>query len=139
MSRNNNNAISTAVADALLRTPAVEMRYLPIDPARVPYRFSVELGGRLFGLRVDYNDEADTYTVDLYDREGDLIAAGEPLVYGQPLWLAIADRRFPPVALVPGDLSRIETAVTAANLGRAVKVYIVTEEDVTDVTGNGTA
>lgn len=107
------------------------LHYLPIDLTAIPYRFSVRLAGVTFILELHHNAEGDYFTVDLFDREGALLAAGEPLVYGNPLWSAVADERFPTVALIPWDLSGQATTVNRETLGRSVLLYLWGAEDLT--------
>ena len=42
------------------------MRYLDIDKSLVPYEFEILLAGELFKFRVNYNEEFDYFTIDLF-------------------------------------------------------------------------
>lgn len=64
------------------------------------------------------------FTVDLY-RDGELICAGEPIVYGIPLWKDVYKAGvFPAVDIIPRDPSGENNAVTYDNLGRTVLLLI---------------
>lgn len=96
-----------------------------IDKNMIPYQFDIILAGQPFSLAVDYNKSADLFTVSLYDSEGTLLIAGEPLIYGQPLFSDVyRTGRFPTLDLVPWDESGHENAVTWDNFGKTVFLTI---------------
>lgn len=97
---------------------------LEIKKELLPYECSILLAGEQFGLKFNYNATADLFTVDLY-RDGELICAGEPVVYGVPLWQDVyrADT-FPAVDIIPIDPSGELSKVTFANLGETVLLII---------------
>ena len=99
--------------------------YIPIDAGRVPCRFSIKLGGRTFVLTVKYNDPGDFFTMDLETAGGEILASGDPVRYGRPLFGSVEDERFPLPVLIPqcftGDGIR---RVTLGNFGREVKLYL---------------
>ncbi|ASS66372.1 MULTISPECIES: hypothetical protein [unclassified Paenibacillus] len=97
--------------------------YIEIDKAQIPYQFEIELTGELYRMEIQYNPDFDFFTVDLY-RGDELLATGQKLVYGVPLWRAIWDERFPDVAIVPYDLAEKETRITWDNLGESVFLYL---------------
>ena len=98
--------------------------YLEINKDLLPYECSIQLGGEVFGLHFGYNAAADLFTVDLY-RDGELICAGEPVVYGVPLWNDVYKAGvFPTVDIIPHDPSGENNAVTYDNLGRTVFLLI---------------
>lgn len=103
-----------------------------VEKNLIPYQFDIRLGDRTYSLGINYNAEGDFFTVDLYCGE-EVLAVGEKVVYGQPLWVAYADERFPGVAIVPLDMAEQETRVSYENLGKSVFMYVVTEEDLQDV------
>ena len=110
---------------------AVTPDVLEIKKELLPYECSILLAGEQFGLKFNYNATADLFTVDLY-RDGELICAGEPIVYGVPLWQDVyrADT-FPAVDIIPIDPSGELSKVTFANLGETVLLIIDNGEDYT--------
>ena len=108
------------------------MNYIEINKSLIPYRQDVKIEGKTFGFVFRYNGEGDFFTCDLYRGE-ELLAAGEKLVYGSPLFSAYADINFPKAALVPLDFSGVSDKVAWQTLERDVFLYIVTQEDVADV------
>lgn len=100
------------------------MEYIPIFKSEVPYRFEIRLGQEFFEFEVRYNMRHDFFTVDLY-KNGEALAYGQKLVYGQPLFEEIRDSRFPAPQLVPYDEAGLESRVTYANLGKTVFLGVV--------------
>ena len=97
---------------------------LNIHKDLLPYECSILLAGELFGLQFNYNATADLFTVDLY-RDGELICAGEPIVYGIPLWQDVYKAGiFPAVDIIPTDPSGESNAVTYDNLGSTVLLIV---------------
>lgn len=95
----------------------------------LPYSCEIVLGGELFGLHFNYNATADLFTVDLY-KGGKLICAGEPIVYGIPLWRDVYKAgSFPALDIIPLDLSGESNAVTFDNLGDTVLLVIDNGEE----------
>lgn len=97
---------------------------LEIKKDLIPYECTILLAGELFGLKINYNATADLFTVDL-TRDGELICAGEPIVYGVPLFKDVyrADT-FPAVTIIPIDPSGELNKVTHANLGETVLLIV---------------
>lgn len=97
---------------------------LQIHKDLLPYECSILLAGELFGLQVNYNASADLFTVDLY-KDGELICAGEPIIYGIPLWHDVyRARNFPAVEIVPVDPSGQSDTVTYDNLSNTVLLIV---------------
>ena len=97
---------------------------LEIKKELLPYECSILLAGDLFTLQFNHNATADLFTVDLY-RDGDLVCAGEPIVYGIPLWKDVYKAGvFPALDIIPRDPSGESNAVTFDNLGRTVLLII---------------
>lgn len=97
---------------------------LEINKELIPYECSILLAGELFGLQINYNATAELFTVDLY-RDGELICAGEPIIYGVPLWKDVYKAEtFPAVDIIPTDPSGENNAVTFDNLGNTVLLII---------------
>lgn len=103
---------------------ADELTVLEVSKELLPYRCDIVLGGEPFELHFSYNATAELFTVELY-KDGELICAGEPIMYGIPLWCDVyqADR-FPSVAIIPLDLSGEAHTVTYDNLGETVQLIV---------------
>ena len=61
------------------------MDRIEINKDLIPYTFEILLCGELFEIRVDYNSTGDLFVLSLY-KDGQLIRAGQPLIYGMKLW-----------------------------------------------------
>lgn len=93
---------------------------IEINKKLIPYTFDILLGGEMFNIRADYNSVADLFTLDLY-KDGELICAGEPIIYGLPLWRNVyVSGKYPCVDIVPLDESGNMNAVTFDNLNETV-------------------
>lgn len=93
---------------------------LEVKKEQLPYRANVPLGAEVFGLEFHYNAAEDCFTVHLYKGE-ELLCAGEPLVYGRPLFANCQEvERFPVVRLVPWDESGEGHEVGYEALGASV-------------------
>lgn len=104
------------------------MNYIPISKNLIPYSFDIKLGGETFTLAINYNATTDFFTVDL-TKGDEILAVGEKIVYGRPLFSSYVDERFPNVAIIPYDLSEQETAVGWRQLQESVFLFIITQED----------
>lgn len=103
---------------------------IEVDPSLVPYEFDILLAGEIFRLGFEYNETAEFFTVrlekkDMESGEYTEICAGEPLVYGIPLWndVYIGDK-YPAITIIPYDESGENNAVTFDNLNRTVFLVI---------------
>jgi hypothetical protein len=102
-----------------------EVEYIEIDAARVPYSFSVKLIDRTFAFTVKYNEESGFYTIDLFDANGNVLAFGEVVRYGRPLFNVVEDERFPIPVIIPSCVTDSNISeVTKENFGRDVKLYL---------------
>lgn len=102
-----------------------EVSYIPVDTSKVPYTFSVKLTDKTYAFTVKYNSEGDFYTVDLETSDGEILAFGDPVRYGRPLFGSIEDERFPLPVIIPTCLTQDDIeAVTPANFGKQVKLYL---------------
>lgn len=102
-----------------------DVQYINVDVARVPYSFSVKLTDRTYTFAIKYNEAGGFFTTDLYDNTGNVLAFGEVIRYGRPLFNVVEDERFPipviiPVCITNDDISE----VTPENFGRDVKLYL---------------
>ena len=104
----------------------VDVEYIDIDTSKVPYTFSVKLADKTYPFVIRYNDVGGFFTADLsIASTGKLLAYGDPIRYGRPLFGSIEDERFPLPVIIPLCLSgdKIDT-VTWDNLGNDVKLYL---------------
>ncbi|OPA77519.1 hypothetical protein BVG16_13790 [Paenibacillus selenitireducens] len=100
------------------------MEYIDIEKDLVPYRFEISLLDELFTFEVNYNPDFDYFTVDI-ERDGEILALGEKIVYGVQLFNDIQDNRFPKVPIVPYDESENSIEVTWGTLGQSVFLYLI--------------
>ena len=107
---------------------ANEITVLEINKELLPYECNIVLGDELFNLHFNYNASAMHFTVDLYNKTGELLCAGEPIIYGVPLWADVWTRGFPDVAIIPLDPSGESNAVTYDNLCETVLLIITGRE-----------
>lgn len=100
------------------------MDVLEIKKDLLPYECTMQLAGEMFTLRFDYNAMAELFTVDLY-KDGELLCAGEPIIYGIPLWQDVyrADT-FPALSIVPTDPSGEYDRVTYDNMSSTVLLVV---------------
>ena len=103
----------------------LDVEYIDIDNAKVPYSFSIKLVDKTFTFTVKYNDIGEFYTIDLYDLNGEVLVFGEVVRYGRALFNVVEDERFPipviiPVCITDDGISE----VTKDNFGKAVKLYL---------------
>ena len=95
-----------------------------INKSLIPYTFDIELAGEIFTLRIDYNDTGEFFTVGL-SKEKKQICAGEPIIYGTPLFRDIyVAGLFPAVDIIPLSPSNKYNAVTFHNLSETVLLII---------------
>ena len=102
-----------------------DVQYIDVDVSKVPYTFSIKLTDRTFNFTIKYNQEGGFFTVDLLDVNGNVLAFGDIVRYGRPLFNVVEDERFPipviaPVCITNDDISE----VTWDNFGRDVKLYL---------------
>lgn len=103
-----------------------EVEYIDIDTSKVPYTFSVKLTDRTYSFTIRYNDVGKFFTADLsVASTGEVLAYGDPIRYGRPLFNAIEDERFPLPVIIPLCLSGDDVdTVTWDNFGNEVKLYL---------------
>ena len=70
-----------------------------INKDLIPYTFEILLGDIWYEIEVNYNETADLFTLALY-KDGKTISAGEPIIYGKPLFSDIYSTDFPPLVIV---------------------------------------
>lgn len=104
------------------------MRYIDIDKNLIPYEFEMTLANELFRFRVNYNEEFDYFTIDLFKDDIPLIY-GEKIVYGRPLFLSCLEG--PKIDIVPYDVTGRIERITYENLNEEVFLFLVGDEDET--------
>ena len=93
---------------------------IEIDKELIPYTFEILLNDELFVLGVGYNHTAGFFTVSL-EKNGEVLCAGEPVVYGVPLFRDLVARgEFPDATITPKCHSGQYCTVTFDNLSSAV-------------------
>lgn len=101
---------------------------IEIDKEDIPYRFDIELAGDFYTFEIHYNGRFDFFSFHLY-KDGELIVAGEKIVYGKELFSTITDDRLPKVVILPIDESgQPVEKITYNNFGKTV-VLLVGEID----------
>ena len=101
------------------------VEYIDIDTDKVPYAFSVKLSDKTYSMTVKYNDAGGFFTVDLATSSGEILAYGDPVRYGRPLFGSIEDERFPlPVIMTQCVNGEDISEVTFDNFGKQVKLYL---------------
>lgn len=107
-----------------------DVQYINIDVDKIPYTFRIKLRDKTFIFTIKYNDIGKFFTVDLFDSNGEILALGEIVRYGRPLFNTIEDDRFPIPIIVPLCINGTNTdGVTLDNLGSTVKLYIYERKD----------
>ncbi len=102
-----------------------DIEYIDVDVSRVPYSFSVKLRDKTFTFTIKYNTEGKFFTADLLDVNGNVLAFGEVIRYGRPLFNVIEDERFPIPVIIPSCITSSDISeVTWENFGRDVKLYL---------------
>ena len=102
-----------------------DVQYITIDVSRVPYTFSVKLTDRTYSFTVKYNATGKFFTIDLYDVNGNVLAFGEIVRYGRPLFNVVEDEQFPIPVIIPSCITGDSISeVTWENFGKDVKLYL---------------
>lgn len=102
-----------------------DVQYINVDVSRVPYSFSIKLTDRTYTFTIKYNAEGGFFTTDLYDINGNVLAFGEVIRYGRPLFNVVEDERFPIPVIIPTCITGDDISeVTMENFGRDVKLYL---------------
>lgn len=103
-----------------------------IEKELIPYTFDILLGDELFTLDVNYNKTADLFTVALL-QEDEVICAGEPLVYGVPLFQDVYSAgKFPAITITPLDEANTTDRITYENMNDTVFLCIEDEGEEDD-------
>ena len=107
---------------------------IEIDASSVPYEFEIVLADETFKIGVEYNETGKFFTLSLSKLDEETnefveVCAGEPVIYGVPLWNDVyRNGKFPALVIIPQDESGEANAVTFDNLGRNVFLVVDNEE-----------
>jgi len=96
---------------------------LPIDKNSIPYSANYRIKGETFTFTYNYNIEGDFFTVDL-EQNGTILAQGEKIVYGRPLFMAYLTEDFPLRPIIPLDFSGKSERVGWDGLQEDVFLYV---------------
>lgn len=97
---------------------------IEINKDLIPYTFDILLSDEVFTIRVDYNRAADLITLRL-EKDGEIICAGEPIIYGVPLWKDVfIANKYPALIVIPKDEAGEMSAVTYDNLNDTVFLLV---------------
>ncbi len=102
-----------------------DVSYIEVDVSRVPYTFTIKLVDKTYTFTIKYNAPGRFFTVDLLDVNGNVLAFGEIVRYGRPLFNVVEDERFPIPVIIPSCIANDDISeVTWENFGREVKLYL---------------
>lgn len=96
---------------------------ISINKNLIPYDFEILLSGEMFKISVSYNEAADLFILGLSKlnentAEYEEICAGEPIIYGVPLWQDVfVSGKYPALTIIPLDESGSVSAITYDGLG----------------------
>lgn len=100
------------------------MNIIEINKDIIPYTFKILLSDEEFEIGIDYNNTADLFTASL-SKNGKMLCAGEPIIYGRPLFGDLINRGdFPKCTIVPIDESGESNSVTYDNLSTTVLLQV---------------
>ena len=108
-----------------------EVAILPVNPDNIPYAFLIKLDDLTFKFTFKYNEIGKFFTVDLETIDGEILAYGDILRYGRPLFGPIEDERFPLPVIIPLQLNGNEDKITIDNFGRTVNLYLFPRSGIT--------
>lgn len=90
-----------------------------INKSMCPYSFNIELNGKVYNIRADYNATGDFFTLT-FSHENKVICT-EPLVYGVYLFQDIYQpQKYPAINLIPWDESGNKDVVNFETLNETV-------------------
>lgn len=90
----------------------------------------MKLSDKTYSFTIRYNDTGGFFTLDLsVTATGEVLAYGDPIRYGRPLFGPIEDERFLCRSSFPcASRGTMWTPVTWENLGEEVKLYLFDRE-----------
>ncbi len=110
------------------------MQIINIDKQSLPYLTTIRIEGVSYTFTFSYNLRGDFFTANLA-RGNEVLAVGEPMTYGFPLFAPSYDYRYPPVILVPADPTGKSTRVGWAELGVSVFLYLIPLDEEEEIEG----
>lgn len=100
------------------------MIIIPIEREEVPARFEIDIAGEDFEMEIRHNGRFDFYTVDLH-KDGQLIVAGEKIVYGRALFSTLPDDSvLPKYPITPISEAGEPASIGYENFGTSVFLTI---------------
>ncbi len=98
---------------------------IKILKSAIPYSTDITIAGITFQFDFKYNSFDERVYIDLYDVEGNLIYANEPIMFGIPLWYnKLVDeygnfnKKFPQKYIIPNTLDRTVEKITFLNIDK---------------------
>ncbi len=100
-----------------------------INKNLIPYTFQILLENKWYTFDINYNSSADLFTVALAC-EGEVLTAGEPIIYGKPLFNDILHKKnVPAVMIIPVDEAGNTNKVTWNNFNDSVFLCLFNTAD----------
>lgn len=97
------------------------MAFIEIPVQAVPYqRFSIQIDGAAYHLRVSHNTRAGTWSIDIYDAVQTPLVCGMAMRLGLDLLSQFSDDRFPPGRMFLQNLKEAYAEPDRENLGTDV-------------------
>lgn len=103
---------------------------IPIDQVSAWFDFTCELEGATYGFEFRWNDRISTWRLNLLDGDGNLLAAGVPVVTNAPLLRAFRTLPgLPAGEIIVVDSQGLDTDAGFEDLGRRHQaIYILSTE-----------
>lgn len=98
-----------------------------IEKELIPYIFDISLDSELYQIEVNYNENADLFTLSLI-KSDEVLVYNEPIIYGVPLFQDIFNvESFPAITIIALDEASIEDKVTYNNFNETVFLCVENE------------
>ncbi len=99
---------------------------LPARPGVPHQRFFAELESVTYGFELRWNGRAESWKLDILDRDGNVLLAGKRVVIGFPLTIRAAyDRRLPPGQIIAIDTTGADAEPGLDDLGERVRLLYI--------------
>lgn len=102
----------------------VQLKYLPIEKERLPYKFSITIQNKIIKFLVRYNSIGGYFTADILDKDDNIIAYAKKFLINVDLLENVYDDNLPKIKIIPYDPSDENKVITFDNFMEAVKPYI---------------
>lgn len=102
---------------------------LTMRPDLPDYEMDLPLDGETFTLRFRWSAREAAHYMDVYDQDGERVAAGLKVVLGRKLGLRRIGRGMPAGALIAVDTARRGQAPGETDLGDRVQVYYLEADE----------